>query len=135
MADTAVMSISRAGTGSSAKRVMISPGAGHVSAPGSRPSTRGRSTASERLTPMPDYLKPVVRSAVNRWKKLHEDHMMEKLVVKRADKKVRKDLCTILSAQFTVRTGISMRACLQYNKIKGHLQHNLTCPACRRRLS
>ncbi len=80
MADAAVISPPR--SGSPGKRVTISPG--------SRPPTRGRTTpsAGDRLTPMPDYLRPVVRSAVKRWKKLHEDHMMGKLVVKREEKKV-----------------------------------------------
>ena len=99
MADTAVMNGPRASTGSG-KRVMISPMAGCVPTPDSRPGTRGRSTSSDRLTPMPDYLKPVVRSAVNRWKKLHEDHMMEKLVLKRADKKVKTEKREILCSAY-----------------------------------
>ncbi len=86
MADAAVISPPRSGGGSPSKRVTISPG--------SRPPTRGRAASSsgDRLTPMPDYLRPVVRSAVKRWKKLHEDHMMGKLVVKREEKKVKIDL-------------------------------------------
>ena len=75
MADVVMMRDSRSG-GGSARRVMISP-------------PQGRAASAERLTPMPDYLRPVVRSAVTRWKKLHEDHMMEKLVMKRTGKKVR----------------------------------------------
>ena len=74
MADVAMVRDSR--SGGSGRRVMISP-------------PQGRASSAERLTPMPDYLRPVVRSAVTRWKKLHEDHMMEKLVMKRTGKKVR----------------------------------------------
>ena len=70
-------------SGGSGRRVMISP-------------PQGRASSAERLTPMPDYLRPVVRSAVTRWKKLHEDHMMEKLVMKRTGKKVR----TLLTLYF-----------------------------------
>ncbi|XP_069135004.1 EF-hand calcium-binding domain-containing protein 5-like isoform X1 [Argopecten irradians] len=48
-------------------------------------------SASGRKTPgtpnSGDYSKPVVRSAVRRWKRLHEQNMMEKLVVIRNEKK------------------------------------------------
>lgn len=40
-----------------------------------------------RATTTPDYRKPIVKSAVRRWKKLHEQHMMEKLVMMRNNKK------------------------------------------------
>ena len=62
--------------------------AGHpLRAPsGSRPKSRG-SSANDRLTPMPGYMKPIVKSAVRKWKKLHEDHMMNKLMDKRYERK------------------------------------------------
>ena len=43
----------------------------------------------ERLAPMPDYLRPVTRSASRKFSKLHEDHMMGKLMEKRATKKLK----------------------------------------------
>ena len=59
-----------------------------------RPPTGGRlsgsrTSSADRLTPMPDYMAPVTKSASNRWKKLHEDHMMTKLMDKRSAKKER----------------------------------------------
>ena len=36
---------------------------------------------------MPDYMRPVTRSAQRKFKKLHDDHMMGKLMEKRAAKK------------------------------------------------
>ena len=55
---------------------------------GHRVGTPGVSTAvAERLTPMPEYMHPIERSAATRWQKLHEDHMMQKLLKKRAEKK------------------------------------------------
>ena len=55
---------------------------------GGRPKSRSNlGSAQERLTPMPGYMRPIVKSAVRKWKKLHEDHMMGKLMVKRGEKK------------------------------------------------
>jgi len=41
----------------------------------------------ERLTPMPGYMRPIEKSAQRNYKKLHDDHMMTKLVNKRGEKK------------------------------------------------
>ena len=48
-----------------------------------------RPTTADRLTPMPDYMRPVTRSSAKKFRKLHEDHMMGKLVQKRSAKKER----------------------------------------------
>lgn len=53
----------------------------------SRGKSGSRSSGQERLTPMPGYMRPIVKSAVRRWKKLHENHMMGKLLVKRDERK------------------------------------------------
>ena len=42
------------------------------------------SHTAERLTPMPDYMHPVTKSSAKLFRKLHEDHMMGKLMVKRS---------------------------------------------------
>ena len=56
--------------------------------PGSRSSlTTPKTPSADKLSPMPDYMRPVVKSAVRKWKKLHEDHMMNELRKKRAVKK------------------------------------------------
>ena len=54
-----------------------------------RPASRrmtGVSVDRVRLTPMPDYMRPVTKSASRKWAKLHEDHMMHKLIAKRQAK-------------------------------------------------
>ena len=68
--------------GSPTKRVtMTTP----TSAGGGRQSV---TPGSGKHTPTgSDYMKPVVRSAVRRWKRLHEQNMMEKLVGMRNEKK------------------------------------------------
>jgi uncharacterized protein (UPF0297 family) len=48
-----------------------------------------RPSTAERLTPMPDYFQPISRSAQRKFKKLHDEHMMGKLMDKRAAKKER----------------------------------------------
>ncbi len=62
---------------------------GHAGRPVSRNrgATPKSASSSDRLTPMPDYMRPVIKSAVRRWKKLQEDHMMVKLLDKRTEKK------------------------------------------------
>lgn len=75
MADTAAMK-----PGSPKKRVTMSAGKDHDHRGGSA----GRRTPG---TPTGDYTRPVVRSAMRRWKRLHEQNMMEKLVVIRNEKK------------------------------------------------
>lgn len=77
MADTA--SPKPVTPGSPRKRVTMSAGR-----EGGRSSQGNRG----RMTPVsPDYSKPIVRSAVRRWKRLHEQKMMEKLVKTRNEKK------------------------------------------------
>ncbi|ELT93929.1 hypothetical protein CAPTEDRAFT_205863 [Capitella teleta] len=44
-------------------------------------------SGTEGLTPMPDYMKPVCKSASHRYRKLHEDLMMSKLLDRRKVKK------------------------------------------------
>ncbi|XP_060077280.1 EF-hand calcium-binding domain-containing protein 5-like [Ylistrum balloti] len=80
MADT--LAIKPSTPGSPKKRVTLSAGKDHQNRNG---SATGRKTPG---TPNSgDYSKPVVRSAVRRWKRLHEQNMMEKLVVIRNEKK------------------------------------------------
>jgi len=73
-----------------------------------RPPTGGRlsqaraTSSSGRLTPMPDYMHPVTKSAAKRWRKLHEDHMMNKLIEKRNAKKQRNQK-TKAQAQSIIR--------------------------------
>ena len=50
-------------------------------------SPNQRPTTAERLTPMPDYMGPISQSAQRKFKKLHDDHMMGKLMEKRVAKK------------------------------------------------
>lgn len=50
-----------------------------------RPGTQG--TTPDCLTPMPDYMWPITKSAATSYKKLHEDHLMSKLLAKRQSKK------------------------------------------------
>lgn len=67
------------------------PGSGRAGSPTKRVSvTTPQSAGSGRQSMTPagsDYMKPVVRSAVRRWKRLHEQSMMEKLVGMRNEKK------------------------------------------------
>ncbi|XP_052072459.1 EF-hand calcium-binding domain-containing protein 5-like isoform X3 [Mytilus californianus] len=72
------------------------PGSGRTGSPTKRvtmttPQSPGRQSmtpGSGKHTPTgSDYMKPVVRSAVRRWKRLHEQNMMEKLVGMRNEKK------------------------------------------------
>ncbi|VDI56831.1 Hypothetical predicted protein, partial [Mytilus galloprovincialis] len=72
------------------------PGSGREGSPTKRvtmttPQSPGRlsiTPGSGKQTPTgSDYMKPVVRSAVRRWKRLHEQNMMEKLVGMRNEKK------------------------------------------------
>ena len=73
-----------------------------------RPPTGGRlsqtraTSSSGRLTPMPDYMHPVTKSAAKRWRKLHEDHMMKKLIEKHNAKKQRNQQ-TKAQAQSIIR--------------------------------
>lgn len=55
----------------------------------SRSGSANRPTTAERLTPMPDYMRPITRASAKKFRKLHEDHMMGKLVNKRSAKKER----------------------------------------------
>lgn len=48
-----------------------------------------RPRTAERLTPMPDYMHPVSKSSAKLFRRLHEDHMMGKLMIKRSATKVR----------------------------------------------
>lgn len=57
-----------------------------MASPLGMPAAQRPSTA-ERLTPMPDYFRPISRSAQRKFKKLHDEHMMGKLMEKRASKK------------------------------------------------
>ncbi|KAK3085117.1 hypothetical protein FSP39_024683 [Pinctada imbricata] len=69
--------------GSPTKRVTVSaPRSGS----GSRGSQRSAPGSGKR-TPT-DYSRPIVRSAVRRWKRMHEQNMMEKLVGMRNEKKL-----------------------------------------------
>lgn len=75
---------------------MTSPMDGQVGMPrrGPTPPSRTRSgtqrpTTAERLTPVPDYMGPLTRSSAKKFRKLHEDHMMDKLLQKRSAKKER----------------------------------------------
>lgn len=52
----------------------------HQSATGSRPTTALSSVP-------PDYLRPVVKSAVRRWKRLHEHNMIEQMVQTKQDRR------------------------------------------------
>ena len=57
-----------------------------------RPMAERRNSSSkppirDLLTPMPEYLKPIIQSAPCRLKKLRDDHMMEKLLSKRNARK------------------------------------------------
>lgn len=74
--------------------MMSSPVIASRQSPGSMTSPLGmpvsqRPSTAERLTPMPDYMRPISRSAQRKFKKLHDDHMMSKLMEKRAAKKER----------------------------------------------
>ena len=77
MADTQVVK-----PGSPTKRVTMSAPRSGGSSRGSQRSTLG----SGKRTPT-DYSRPIVRSAVRRWKRMHEQSMMEKLVGMRNEKK------------------------------------------------
>ena len=60
------------------------PSRGHTAASF---TSSNRPNTAERLTPMPDYMHPVTRSSAKIFRKLHEGHMMEKLINKRGFKK------------------------------------------------
>ncbi|XP_061198167.1 EF-hand calcium-binding domain-containing protein 5-like isoform X1 [Saccostrea echinata] len=66
--------------GSPTKRVTMA-------APRSAGSTGQRSAPGSGKKSPTDYSRPIVRSAVRRWKRMHEQSMMEKLVGMRNDKK------------------------------------------------
>ncbi|XP_021357902.1 EF-hand calcium-binding domain-containing protein 5-like isoform X4 [Mizuhopecten yessoensis] len=80
MADT--LALKPCTPGSPKKRVTLSAGKDHENRNG---SATGRKTPGSPNSG--EYSKPVVRSAVRRWKRLHEQNMMEKLVVIRNEKK------------------------------------------------
>ena len=83
---TSVISSAVSGAGSMRDPIL---GTGIQHAMG-RPGTRDAPPAiSQPLTPMPDYMHPVTQSASKQWYKLHEEHMMSKLVDKRAGRKER----------------------------------------------
>ena len=92
MSDTAVSSATSYGMGG--KAPFQSPALSKPPSRGSpitydRPITRGqtKTPSGDRLTPMPEYMRPIAKSAARKWKKLHEDHMMNKLLDKRNEKK------------------------------------------------
>lgn len=82
------VTLSEPRTPSAGSRAEVRVSSGQLSKRSSAGSVRVISAGSARKTPStPDYMKPVVRSAVRRWKRLHEQSMMKRLVGIRNEKK------------------------------------------------
>ncbi|XP_046544063.1 LOW QUALITY PROTEIN: EF-hand calcium-binding domain-containing protein 5-like [Haliotis rubra] len=82
------VTLSEPRTPSSGSRAEVRVSSGQLSKKSSAGSVRVISASSARKSPStPDYMKPIVRSAVRRWKRLHEQSMMKRLVGMRNEKK------------------------------------------------
>ncbi|XP_067682679.1 EF-hand calcium-binding domain-containing protein 5-like [Haliotis asinina] len=82
------VTLSEPRTPSAGSRAEVRVSSGQLSQKGSAGSVRVISAGSARKSPStPDYMKPIVRSAVRRWKRLHEQGMMKRLVGMRNEKK------------------------------------------------
>ncbi|XP_046371619.2 EF-hand calcium-binding domain-containing protein 5-like [Haliotis rufescens] len=82
------VTLSEPRTPSAGSRAEVRVSSGQLSKRSSAGSFRVISAGSARKTPStPDYMKPIVRSAVRRWKRLHEQSMMKRLVGIRNEKK------------------------------------------------
>ncbi|XP_070572519.1 EF-hand calcium-binding domain-containing protein 5-like isoform X2 [Ptychodera flava] len=80
----------------SGSRPMSRSGSGSRTTPKQQPSPlsdRPESTRSlASRASMPDHLRPLVKTAVKRWKRFHEQHVMERLKERREEKKQRIQL-------------------------------------------
>lgn len=82
-----------------------------VSLPSSRASTaHNRPSTSERLTPMPDYMRPLTRGSAKKFRKLHEDLMMTKLIQKRSANKERNIKTRDQARQLAIKVPLDILA-------------------------
>ena len=67
----------------------VRSGKGERTSSGSRLLEPIVATMKNLNSPMPDYMRPVMRDAVKRWKNFHEENMMKSLLDKRNQKKAK----------------------------------------------